>query len=111
MIDFERLPFFETAMAQQLRNSCLLQTIPNMTVISGVTENNIASKIREAANRDPFVIVDLEGTAAKIVVLALQEADFVVVPMQGSLLDAEQCSGQAIPDTSISSFCAFCRSY
>ncbi|WP_330208770.1 hypothetical protein, partial [Pseudomonas sp. Z13] len=24
---FERLPFFETAMAQQLRNSCLLQTI------------------------------------------------------------------------------------
>ncbi|MDG6381304.1 ParA family protein [Pseudomonas savastanoi pv. phaseolicola] len=67
----------------------------NVTVISGVTENNIASKIREAANLDPFVIVDLEGTAAKIVVLALQEADFVVVPMQGSLLDAEQ-AGRAV---------------
>jgi len=66
-----------------------------MTVVSGVTENNIASKIREAANVDPFVIVDLEGTAAKIVVLALQEADFVVVPMQGSLLDAEQ-AGRAV---------------
>lgn len=67
----------------------------NLTVISGVTENNIASKIREAANADPFVIVDLEGTAAKIVVLALQEADFIVVPMQGSLLDAEQ-AGRAV---------------
>jgi chromosome partitioning protein len=67
----------------------------NMTVVSGVTENNIASKIREASNVDPFVIVDLEGTAAKIVVLALQEADFVVVPMQGSLLDAEQ-AGRAV---------------
>lgn len=67
----------------------------NLRVISGVTENNIASKIREAAMIDPFVIVDLEGTAAKIVVLALQEADFVVVPMQGSLLDAEQ-AGRAV---------------
>lgn len=64
----------------------------NMKVISDVTENNIAAKIREAAKNVPFVIVDLEGTAAKIVVLALQEADFVVVPMQGSLLDAEQAS-------------------
>ena len=67
----------------------------NLTVVSGVTENNIASKIRDAANVDPFVLVDLEGTAAKIVVLALQEADFVVVPMQGSLLDAEQ-AGRAV---------------
>ncbi|MDY7563455.1 MULTISPECIES: ParA family protein [unclassified Pseudomonas] len=67
----------------------------NLRVISGVTENNIASKIREAAMTDPFVIIDLEGTAAKIVVLALQEADFVVVPMQGSLLDAEQ-AGRAV---------------
>ncbi|MGE6473218.1 AAA family ATPase [Serratia proteamaculans] len=67
----------------------------NLRVVSGVTENNIASKIRDAAMIDPFVIVDLEGTAAKIVVLALQEADFVVVPMQGSLLDAEQ-AGRAV---------------
>lgn len=67
----------------------------NLSVTSGITENNIASKIREAATADPFVMVDLEGTAAKIVVLALQEADFVVVPMQGSLLDAEQ-AGRAV---------------
>ncbi|WP_375122172.1 AAA family ATPase [Pseudomonas sp. LW8] len=68
---------------------------PNLRVLSDVTENNIAAKIREAASIDPFVIVDLEGTAAKIVVLALQEADYVIVPMQGSLLDAEQ-AGRAV---------------
>jgi chromosome partitioning protein len=63
-----------------------------MRVISDVTENNIASKVREAAAADPFVIIDLEGTAAKIVVLAIQEADFVVVPMQGSVLDAKEAA-------------------
>lgn len=63
-----------------------------MRVVSDVTENNIASKVREAAAADPFVIIDLEGTAAKIVVLALQEADFVVVPMQGSVLDAKEAA-------------------
>ncbi len=67
----------------------------NLRVVSDVTENNIAAKIREVASVDPFVIIDLEGTAAKIVVLALQEADYVIVPMQGSLLDAEQ-AGRAV---------------
>ena len=38
------------------------------------------------------MIVDLEGTAAKIVVLAVARADFVIVPTQGSQLDAEQAS-------------------
>lgn len=61
-----------------------------LTVISDVTEDNISEKIRGAAAVDPFVIVDLEGTAAKIVVHALQEADFVITPMRGSWLDAEQ---------------------
>lgn len=64
----------------------------NLRVVSDVTENNIASKVREAAAADPFVIIDLEGTAAKIVVLAVQEADFVVVPMQGSVLDAKEAA-------------------
>lgn len=64
----------------------------NLRVVSGVTENNIGAKVREAAQVDPFVIIDLEGTAAKIVVLALQEADFVVIPMQGSVLDASQAA-------------------
>ncbi|WP_349618431.1 ParA family protein [Azotobacter salinestris] len=67
----------------------------NLRVISGVTEDNISGRIREAAAIDPFVIVDLEGTAAKIVIHALQEADFVVIPMRGSWLDAQQ-AGRAV---------------
>ncbi|WP_231736432.1 ParA family protein [Sphingobium sp. CCH11-B1] len=38
------------------------------------------------------MVVDLEGTAAKIVLLAVSQADLVVIPMQGSQLDAEQAS-------------------
>jgi len=36
--------------------------------------------------------VDLEGTAAKIVLLAVSQADLVIVPTQGSQLDAAQAS-------------------
>lgn len=62
----------------------------NLTVISDADEENILDKIEEAASQTPFVIVDLEGTAAKIVVMAVSQADFVIVPCQGSQLDAEQ---------------------
>lgn len=61
-----------------------------MTVISDVTEEDIADRIDEASKRTAFVIVDLEGTAATIVAHAISEADFVIVPTQGSQLDAEQ---------------------
>jgi len=62
----------------------------NLTVVSDVDEENITEKIDEAAEKTPFVIVDLEGTASKIVVMAVSHADFVIVPTQGSQLDAEQ---------------------
>ena len=61
-------------------------------VISNADEENIIDRIEEAAASTPFVIVDLEGTAAKIVLLAISQADLVVVPTQGSQLDAEQAS-------------------
>ncbi|WP_250504699.1 ParA family protein [Caballeronia sp. AZ7_KS35] len=60
-----------------------------MTIVSDVDEDNIARKIREAATKTAFVVVDLEGTAAKIVVVALQFANFVVIPMKGSFHDAK----------------------
>jgi chromosome partitioning protein len=65
-------------------------TPKSLTVISDVDEENIMDKIEEAALQTPFVIVDLEGTASKIVVMAVSQADFVIVPTQGSQLDAEQ---------------------
>lgn len=64
----------------------------NFTVISDADEENIIERIEEAAGRSPFVVVDLEGTAAKIVLLAVSQADFVIIPLQGSQLDAEQAS-------------------
>jgi len=64
----------------------------NLSVMADVDEDNILDRIEDAAASAPFVIVDLEGTAAKIVLLAVSQADLVVIPMQGSQLDAEQAS-------------------
>ena len=65
---------------------------PALSVTSDADEENIIDRIEEAAAKTPFVIVDLEGTAAKIVLLAVSQADLVIVPTQGSQLDAEQAS-------------------
>jgi len=62
----------------------------HLHVVADADEENIMDRIEEAASRTPFVIVDLEGTAAKIVLMAISQADFVIVPTQGSQLDAEQ---------------------
>lgn len=64
----------------------------NLTIVSDVDEDNIIDRIEEAASQVPFVLVDLEGTAAKIVLLAVSQADLVIIPTQGSQLDAEQAS-------------------
>jgi chromosome partitioning protein len=67
-------------------------TPANLIVMSDADEENMIDVIEEAATRTPFVIVDLEGTAAKIVLLAVSQADLVIVPTQGSQLDAAQAS-------------------
>ncbi len=64
----------------------------NLSIVADADEDNIIDKIEEAAAKTPFVVVDLEGTAAKIVLLAVSQADLVVIPTQGSQLDAEQAS-------------------
>jgi chromosome partitioning protein len=63
-----------------------------LSVVSDVDEDTIIERIEEAAEKTPIVVVDLEGTAAKIVVLAVSQADLAVIPIQGSQLDAEQAS-------------------
>jgi chromosome partitioning protein len=67
-------------------------TPSRLTVVTDADEENMIEKIEDAAQRTPFVIVDLEGTAAKIVLLAVSQADLVIVPTQGSQLDAKQAS-------------------
>jgi chromosome partitioning protein len=67
-------------------------TPARMTIVSDVDEDSIIERIEDAASKTPFVIVDLEGTASKIVVYAISQADFVVIPTQGSQLDANEAS-------------------
>jgi chromosome partitioning protein len=67
-------------------------TPERLAIISDANEDNIIERIGEAAEKTPFVVVDLEGTASKIVVYAISQADFVVIPTQGSQLDANEAS-------------------
>ncbi len=62
----------------------------NLTLLPNVTENTITDVIDQAAANSAFVIVDLEGSANMAVSYAIGRADLVLVPMQGSQLDADQ---------------------
>lgn len=64
----------------------------NMSVVSDVDEESIIDVMDSAAVTTPFVVVDLEGTADKIALLAVSLADLVLIPMQPSELDADQAS-------------------
>jgi chromosome partitioning protein len=66
----------------------------NLTVIDEVTEETIVDQIEEAAEKSSFVVVDLEGTASLMVSYAISMSDFVVIPVQGSQLDAKQAARQ-----------------
>jgi len=57
-----------------------------------VTEESVIDVIEEAAARVPFVIVDLEGTASMTVAYAISRADLVIIPSQGSQLDAAEAA-------------------
>src|SRR5829696_6566734 len=63
-----------------------------LAVLSDVTEATIIDEIEAAAARVPFVIVDLEGTASMTVAYAISRADLVIVPVQGSQLDAAEAA-------------------
>ena len=70
-----------------------LQNCPgNIAVLGDISETSIIDEIEAAAAKTPFVVVDLEGTASKTVIYALSQADFVVIPTQGSQLDANEAS-------------------
>ena len=66
----------------------------NLSVVSNVTEENIADEIEQAAARSAFVVVDLEGTASLMASYAISMSDLVVIPVQGSQLDAKQAARQ-----------------
>src|SRR5580658_9941042 len=65
---------------------------PRLAIMSDVEEFNISQRIEDAAAETPFVIVDLEGTAAKIVIHAISLADFIVIPTRAAHEDAKAAS-------------------
>src|SRR5579863_8045080 len=67
-------------------------TPPRLRIMSDVDEDTIIERIEDAAAKTPFVVVDLEGTASKIVIYAISQADLVIIPTQGSQLDANEAS-------------------
>ncbi|MEO1109813.1 MAG: ParA family protein [Pseudomonadota bacterium] len=62
----------------------------NLKVVGGVNEETIVNEIDTAAEQDPFVIVDLEGSANVTASYAISRADLVLIPMRGKQLDADQ---------------------
>lgn len=62
----------------------------NLAVIADVTEETLIDQIEDAARQSAFVIVDLEGTASMMVGYAMSRADLVIIPAQGSQLDAAE---------------------
>ncbi|GAB4532899.1 MAG: ParA family protein [Roseibium sp.] len=61
---------------------------PGISVVSEVSPASIAEQVLFAAEQSDFVIIDLEGTENLVVANALSVSDLVVVPIQGSSMDA-----------------------
>lgn len=61
----------------------------DIRIVSDVTEDTIVDLIDEASQHSQFVVVDLEGTASLMVANAIGMADLVVIPTQGSAMDAK----------------------
>ena len=59
-----------------------------LQVVKDVSEESIMDQIDHAASRSQFVIIDLEGTASLMVANAISLSDLVIVPVQGSSMDA-----------------------
>lgn len=59
-----------------------------INIIGGVTEETIVDAIEEQSAIAQFVIVDLEGTASLMVANAIGMSDLVLIPTQGSSMDA-----------------------
>lgn len=63
-----------------------------LSVDGDITESNIVDKIDAARETNDFVLIDLEGTASVAVSYAVGQSDFVLIPLQGSQLDADQAA-------------------
>ena len=68
------------------------KSISTVDVVGDVTESTIIKVIREYSVQRQFVLVDLEGTANRLVSRAITQADLVLIPLQASALDSNEAS-------------------
>lgn len=61
----------------------------NIAIIGNATEDTIVDQIDDASRVSQFVVVDLEGTASLMVANTIGMADLVIIPTQGSAMDAK----------------------
>lgn len=59
-------------------------------IISNVDESTFTKAVKEADAQASWVIIDPEGSKNIVMAYAISVADLVVVPLQGSQLDADQ---------------------
>jgi chromosome partitioning protein len=71
-----------------------IQPLEGITVYSDVNEQNIVDLIDECSQRHAIVLVDNEGTASQLGSYAIGMADLIIMPLQGSSMDAR--GGSAI---------------
>lgn len=64
----------------------------NVNIICDDNEETILDNIEAAKKESRAVIVDLEGTKNMRVTYAVSRADLVVIPVQGSILDANEAA-------------------
>lgn len=59
-----------------------------LTIVTNQSEKTILDEVEEAAARDPFVIIDLEGTASRLMSYAISQSDLVIIPIKEQQQDA-----------------------
>ena len=64
----------------------------SVQVVGDVTESSIIKVIREQSENRQFVMIDLEGTANRLVSRAITQANLVLIPLQASGLDSNEAS-------------------
>jgi chromosome partitioning protein len=63
-------------------------SVPTNLTVQAAFRTDVAEYIDSA--KDPYVIVDLEGSRNEEVSVAIGRADLVLIPMQGNQLDADE---------------------
>lgn len=70
-----------------------VQPLPErLTVVADDSAETIIDTIETARKQAEWVVVDLEGTATDRIGFAITRSDLVVIPVQGSILDANEAA-------------------